>query len=139
MILDIASAGSSESFDLFDRLLSECAESRPLLDSIWPWSNLQTSASVLKEACGRMAPDMEGRFSHLPYHPHRRYDPSNNYSSFEPQESRKCNPSLKFRSIAAASKIYHSLNRQERSKSCLPLSVEHSREDFLPDPAEPRA
>jgi hypothetical protein len=97
MIQDNDFAKTSGSFDRFGRLILDHPR---LLDSTWPWVNLQASVSVFKGGSCEMAPDQVSR---LQYHPHRRYDaPNANYTYFEPQESRKCTPSFPIGYVTAA-------------------------------------
>ena len=88
MILNSDPASTAVNIDLFQKVL---LEDPGLLDSIWPWTKLQASASVLKGSSDDMAPDM----SRLLHHPHRRYAASDAiYSYFESAESRECTATL---------------------------------------------
>ena len=90
MILDDYSMSISDYSNL-GSVLFECAQSHRLLESIWPWFNIQTSILLRKEDSGQMAQDQGFRLS---YHPQRRRDASHPNYYFEPQGSRKCSPSF---------------------------------------------
>jgi hypothetical protein len=90
MILDDYSMSISDYINL-GSVLFEGAQSHRLLESIWPWINVQTSIALLKGDSGEMAQDQGFR---LPYHPQRRRDVSNADYYFEPPGSRKYSPSF---------------------------------------------